>query len=170
LVEVLLSRRVSLRKTGILHVSLVDLRATHRSAAEPAGDPSPLARRRILVIEDNLETAETIQEVLEHHGYAVVAADSVGAAADVDLTRVDAIVSDIVLPDGMGTDLLRQLKRARDVPAIAFSGLTKSSDIENARQAGFDLFLSKPVDFPRLLTALGTLLGAPTPQPVARPA
>ena len=114
------------------------------------------------MVEDHLETAETMQEVLEHHGYAVVAADSVEAAVDVDLTHVDAVVSDILLPDGLGTDLLRQLRRARDLPAIAFSGLTKSSDLERAKQAGFDLFLSKPVDFPRLLTALSSLLAART--------
>jgi two-component system CheB/CheR fusion protein len=120
-----------------------------------------------LVVEDHLETAETLQEVLEHHGYAVVAADSVGAAVDVDLARVDALVSDILLPDGLGTDLLRQLRRERALPAIAFSGLSQRSDLERAKDAGFDLFLSKPVDFPRLLTALGSLLAAPAPNAFA---
>ena len=161
--EVLLSRRFSLRKMGISHVSLADLRASRGAAGEPATDEQRTrARRRILVVEDHLETAETMQEVLEHHGYAVVAADSFEAAVDVDLTHVDAVVSDILLPDGLGTDLLRQLRLARDLPAIAFSGLTKSSDLERVKAAGFDLFLSKPVDFPRLLTALSTLLAART--------
>jgi len=99
-----------------------------------------------------------MQEMLERNGYGVVSADSVGSAVSVDLEGVDAIVSDIRLPDGLGTDLVRQLKRERDVPAIAFSGLASSSDVERAKQAGFDLFLSKPVDFTRLLTELATLL------------
>ena len=161
LVDVLVSRRHSLRKTGVSHVSLVDLRAAAGAAtAQPSGDRQTPARSRVLLVEDDLETAETMQELLERHGYAVVAADSVGAAVEVDLTRVDAIVSDIVLPDGMGTDLLRRLKRERDVPAIAFSGRSKQADIERAKEAGFDLFLAKPVDFPQLLTALGALLAS----------
>jgi two-component system, chemotaxis family, CheB/CheR fusion protein len=99
----------------------------------------------------------------------VVCADCVEAAVDVDLACVDAIVSDIVLPDGMGTDLLRQLKHARDVPAIAFSGLTKTADIERAKQAGFDLYLTKPVDFPRLLAALESMLGSTAPGQASPP-
>jgi CheY-like chemotaxis protein len=169
-IEVLLSRRFSLRKIGVLHVSLVDLRTRQRPVLEESNDVQrTLARGRILVVEDHLETAETMQEVLERHGYAVVAADSVAAAVGVDLTRVDALVSDILLPDGMGTDLLRQLRRERDLPAIAFSGLTRSSDLESVKQAGFDLFLSKPVDFPRLLTALSTLLAARSSEAASHP-
>lgn len=153
------SRRFSLRKSGILHVTLADLRGVLGAEAPAENDQAPtLAGRRVLLVEDDLETAETMQEVLERHGYGVVSADSFEAAVNVDLKRVDAIVSDIRLPDGLGTDLLRQLKRKRDVPAIAFSGHTATSDAERAKDAGFDLFMTKPVDFPRLLTALGALL------------
>jgi len=156
-----ISRRFSLRKAGILHVALADLRATVSAEPRPANDPAPnQVSRRVLLVEDDLETSEAMQEVLERHGYRVVAADSFEAAVEVDLKRVDAIVSDIRLPDGLGTDLLRQLKRKCDVPAIAFSGLTTTSDVDRAKDAGFDLFMKKPVDFPRLLTALGTLLQA----------
>jgi len=165
LAQVQLSSHFSSRKSGVSHVALVDLRASLTTEAQPLRDERPTyPKRRILVVEDHLETAEVMQEVLERHGYGVVSADCVEAAVDVDLARVDAIVSDIVLPDGMGTDLLRRLKQARDVPAIAFSGLTKSADFEKAKQAGFDLYLTKPVDFPRLLTALGTMLDPVLPQ------
>lgn len=160
-----ISRRFSLRKPGILHVTLADLRTTVGAQPAPANEPGPSqASRRVLLVEDDLETAEAMQEVLERHGYRVVAADSFEAAVDVDLKRVDAIVSDIRLPDGLGTDLLRQLKCRRDVPAIAFSGLTTTSDVDRAKDAGFDLFMTKPVDFPRLLTALGALLQTQPPQ------
>jgi CheY-like chemotaxis protein len=159
-----ISRRFSLRRAGILHVALQDLRQQLGAA------PTAAAARRLLLVEDDLETSEAMQEMLERNGYGVVSADSVGSAVNVDLEGVDAIVSDIRLPDGLGTDLVRQLKRERDVPAIAFSGLASSSDVERAKQAGFDLFLSKPVDFTRLLTELATLLetrtartAAPTP-------
>jgi CheY-like chemotaxis protein len=116
-----ISRRFSVRKAGISHVALSDLRGAQ------SAEPPSRASRRVLLVEDDLETAEAMQEVLERNGYRVVSADSIEAAVDVDLARVDAIVSDIRLPDGLGTDLLRQLKRERDVPAIAFSGLTTKS-------------------------------------------
>lgn len=157
-----ISRRFSLRKPGILHVALADLRSALSAYPPAANDQAPeLAARRVLLVEDDLDTAEAMQEVLERHGYGVVAADSFEAAVDVDLKRVDAIVSDIRLPDGLGTDLLKQLKSKRDVPAIAFSGLSTPTDIDCAKDAGFDLFMAKPVDFPRLLTALGALLRNP---------
>jgi CheY-like chemotaxis protein len=167
LVKVRFSWRFSPRKSGVSHVSLVDLRASLEAQTQPSDAGQTQPQRRILVVEDHLETAEVMQEVLERNGYGVVSADCVEAAVDVDLARVDAIVSDIVLPDGMGTDLLRRLKRARDVPAIAFSALTKSADIEKAKQAGFDLYFPKPVDFRGLLAALGTMLGAAAPETVS---
>lgn len=100
---------------------------------------------------------------LERHGYRVVCADSVQSAVRVDLSHVDAIVSDILLPDGKGTDLLRRLRLECQVPAIAFSGLARRSDIESARQAGFDAYLTKRVDFPRLMSALGGMLEQAAP-------
>ncbi len=171
LVQVQLSRRFSQRRSGVSHVSLVDLRASLEPEMEhPIAVGQTRAGRRILLVEDHLETAEAMQEVLERHGYGVVPADCVEAAVDVDLAHVDAIVSDILLPDGLGTDLLRRLKQERELPAIAFSGLTKSADIERAKQAGFDLYLTKPIDFPRLLAALGTMLGTALPEAASPPA
>lgn len=158
LLPVQLSRRFSARRRGVSHVALLDLRSLLAAEARAADVVPARVGRRILLVEDHLDTSEAMQEVLERHGYRVVSADSVEAAVDIDLAQVDAIVSDIVLPDGKGTDLLRQLKRARELPAIAFSGLARSTDIESAKQAGFDLYLTKPVDFPRLLAALGTML------------
>lgn len=157
-----ISRRFSARKPGVLHVALADVRSALGAEPPAANDQAPAAPSpRVLLVEDDLDTAEAMQEMLERHGYGVVAADSVEAAVDVDLKQVDAIVSDIRLPDGLGTDLVRELKRKRDVPAIAFSALSATTDIDCAKDAGFDLFMAKPVDFPRLLTALGALLQSP---------
>jgi CheY-like chemotaxis protein len=169
LLPVQLSRRFSARRRGVAHLALLDLRTVLPMLASTDVAPA-CAARRILLVEDHHDTAEAMQEVLERHGYRVVAADSVQAAVGVDLAQVDAIVSDIVLPDGKGTDLVRQLKRARPVPAIAFSGLARSADIESAKQAGFDLYFTKPVDFPGLLAALGTMLAVGTEHRSSNPA
>lgn len=163
-VPVHVSRRFSSRKPGVAHVTLVDLhQALVRDTFIATGSDAMQDARRILLIEDHHETAEAMQEVLERRGYEVLHADCVQAAVQIDLMRVDAIVSDIALPDGKGTDLLRQLKERRQVPAIAVSGLARSSDVESARQAGFDVYLTKPVDFPELLGALGAMLDRSPP-------
>lgn len=160
-VPVQLSRRLSIRRQGVSHLSLLDLRPIFAFEAAWATAPGVThAPRRILLIEDEPDTAEVMQEVLERNGYWVVPADCVETAAQIDPTHVDAIVSDIMLPDGTATDLLRRVKQVRELPAIAFSGLAKTADIERARRAGFDLYLTKPVDFPQLLAALGTMLAA----------
>lgn len=168
LVPVQLTRRLSLRREGMLHVTLLDVRveARYLTHVQHLNDEvTASVRRRVLLVEDDVDTAETMQHLLEGKGYGVTTAGSVEAAASVDLARVDAIVSDIRLPDGLGTDLLRLLKKQRDLPAIAFSALTKPCDVENATRAGFDVYLTKPIDFSRLLGALGTLLAAPRPAP-----
>lgn len=159
------SRRFSVRRPGVLHVTLVDSRLAFALEGQGPALSRTHPSRLILLIEDDLDTAEAIQVALERQGYRVVYADSVQAAVRVDLSHVDAILSDISLPDGKGTDLLRRLKLAREVPAIAFSGLARSSDIELARQAGFDAYLTKPVDFPKLMSALGGMLKRTAPEP-----
>jgi CheY-like chemotaxis protein len=116
-------------------------------------------RRRLLVVEDHADTAEMLRTLLEERGYAVVTAESLKRALAIDVSCIDAIICDLGLPDGSGTELLRALPRDADRPAIALSGYGMAADVENARQAGFDLHLTKPVDFERLLQALESLLG-----------
>ena len=137
-------------------------------AAEPPtqGEPERLAkvtsdvvpRRRILVVEDHGDTADMMQELLEAHGYSVVPADSIAAARAVDLSRIDAIISDIGLPDGSGFELLSTLQRESGQPAIVLSGHGMPSDIKRSELAGFDRHFIKPIDFGELLRALDDLL------------
>ena len=57
------------------------------------------------------------------------------------------LVSDIGLPDATGHDLLRQMKKIRNVPAVAVSGYGSEIDLQNSRDAGFYAHLTKPLDF-----------------------
>ena len=66
------------------------------------------------------------------------------------------IVSDLGLPDGNGLDLIRAAAKGHR-PAIALSGFGMGSDVQASREAGFDLHLTKPVDFDVLLGALRAL-------------
>jgi CheY-like chemotaxis protein len=66
----------------------------------------------------------------------------------------DVILSDIVLPDGSGYDIVSQAKQKQAVKAVALSGFDGEEDIRRGKEAGFDFHLSKPVDFHELRTIL----------------
>jgi CheY-like chemotaxis protein len=157
-VAVDVSRRFSVRHPGNVHVAVIaaprlDLLAPNVECRAPVTDWC-----HILLVEDHDETAEALRAVFARAGYRVTWAGSMKAAVSADLSCVEVVVSDIVLPDGLGTDLLRQLKQRHDVTAVAFSALTKPSDVAAAIRAGFELFFRKPGDLTLLLKALRSLL------------
>jgi CheY-like chemotaxis protein len=94
---------------------------------------------------------------LTDHGFFVETASTVKAAQAVNLEHVDVIVSDIGLPDGNGFDLMRELRTRTKSPAIALTGYGMESDVKAAKEAGFDLHLTKPIDIERLLGAIQKL-------------
>ncbi|OXH83820.1 hypothetical protein CA831_32320, partial [Burkholderia multivorans] len=112
----------------------------------------------VLLVEDDAETALSLTTLLKLAGAEVRTAAS-GAAALEMLAQgpVDAIVSDIGLPDMDGYALLRRIKAdpqwAR-LKAIALTGRNRQTDVGAATQAGFDTHLPKPLDFGLLLAAL----------------
>ena len=112
---------------------------------------------RILLVDDHDDSVELLRMLLVRRGFEVSLAGSVSAAlVAAEAAPVDVLVSDIGLPDGSGCDLLRQL-RARapaPLPAIALSGMDRATDVERAREAGFDEYLAKPVAIAQLVEAL----------------
>jgi signal transduction histidine kinase len=113
---------------------------------------------RILVVDDNMDSAQTTAWMLEMSGHKVVQAyDGRNAIARANETHPDAIILDIGLPDMSGYDVCRTL---RAIPAfkntliIAQTGLGQQNDRAMTSKAGFDHHLVKPVsmqDFTRLL-------------------
>jgi CheY-like chemotaxis protein len=103
---------------------------------------------RVLLVEDHEETLRVLRRLLEWLGYLPVTAPSVTAALNyATANEFDVLLSDIGLPDGSGHDLVRQVKRIRNVPAVAISGYGSPSDIEASVSAGFYAHLTKPLDF-----------------------
>ena len=118
-------------------------------------------RPRILLVEDDGDTADVLQELLEDAGYQVRSARSAKAALSVDLDTVDVVISDIGLPDLSGLDLMRSLQKHHRVRAVALSGYGTEADILASREAGFSAHLTKPVDFDRLLATIHRIGTAP---------
>ncbi|HEX2642971.1 MAG TPA: ATP-binding protein, partial [Thermoanaerobaculia bacterium] len=124
--------------------------------AVPERGAGPL---RVLVIEDNVDAAETLQELLDLYGYRVAVAHS--GPAGIDTARVflpDVVLCDIGLPGMDGYAVARQLRREPEVAGarlIALTGYGRDSDRESAEEAGFDLHLVKPVEPLELRKLLG---------------
>jgi len=132
--------------------------ATQAGADAPAADDGDSALR-VLVIEDNEDSAEMLEEVLELSGHRVWVA--LRAQLGLDLAREhvpDVVVCDIGLPGGItGYDVARQLRadpKTRDIPLVALTGYGRSEDEERSLEAGFDIHLTKPVEMARIFNML----------------
>ena len=116
--------------------------------------------RRILVIEDNPDAADTLREILEMEGHVVdVAYSGADGIRKAPSFRPDVVLCDIGLPDMDGLAVARALRGDPSVSGallVAVSGHTRPDDIEKAMAAGFDRHLAKPPD----LDALERLLAS----------
>jgi two-component system cell cycle response regulator len=113
---------------------------------------------RILIIEDDPPSLELMLSTLSAFGFDVLGA-STGLAGleQARAARPDLIVCDIQLPDIDGLLVARALKSdplLREVPLIGASACAAPVDRADAAAAGFDAYLTKPLDFAQLLSTL----------------
>lgn len=139
-------------------VEALPARAPARMAPRPGPDEP---RPRILLVEDDEDTADVLEELLQEAGYDVRSARSAKAALAFDLDTIDLLISDIGLPDISGLELMRTLQTSRRVPGVALSGYGTEADVQASREAGFSAHLTKPVEFDRLLETIHRV-GAPS--------
>jgi len=111
-------------------------------------------------VEDHADTAASLSELLASEGYQVQTAETAASALAVDLEQVDLVVSDVGLPDRTGHELMRELRQRRRLPAIALSGYGTEADVRASEEAGFNLHLTKPIEWPALLAAIERVASA----------
>ena len=112
-------------------------------------------RPTILVVEDDPHSAEILRRILPRWGYQVEVTHTIEAARKAAAAgSFDLLLSDLVLPDGNGADLCRQLRETRNIPAIAVTGYTLPATTADGQHAGFDRQLTKPVDMDLLYRAI----------------
>jgi signal transduction histidine kinase len=126
--------------------------AAESSRIGPTAPPSPdrraLSSPRVLLVDDNADTLETMRWLLEHLGMRVTVAAGVRQALAVAVeAEFDVLVSDIGLTDGSGCELVAQIQQRRPLPAIALSGYGMEEDIRRSLEAGFSAHLVKPICF-----------------------
>jgi two-component system CheB/CheR fusion protein len=112
----------------------------------------------ILVIDDSVDGAQSLADILQLHGHRVrVAHDGRSGIVLARELQPDVILCDIGLPDVDGYDVARTLRcdgPLRGTRLVALSGYAQPEDRQRAHDAGFDAHISKPPDLEDLLAAL----------------
>ena len=113
------------------------------------GVASTSSGRRVLVIDDNVDAAQSLAEGLRLSGHVVeVAFDGPTAIEKVLMNPPDVVFCDIGLPGMSGYEVARKLRAtgANGMQLIAVSGYAQSEDVTRALEAGFDAHIAKPCD------------------------
>lgn len=121
--------------------------------------------QQVLIVEDDEDVGKVFSLALEHAGFGVSVTHSVSEAlGSVTLKLPDLIVLDLMLPDMSGLDLLRYVRKEypqRRVPMIVVSGATGGFQMNQAKECGADLCLSKPVSVEDLVRAVASFMVVP---------
>ncbi len=157
---------VTAHSEGLGHGSTFTMRLPRIARPEPArSEPMrrEAARRRILIVDDNEDAANSLADLLRIDGHdARVAYDGPDALRCAAEFLPEVVLLDIGLPGMDGYQVASQLRarpELRSLRLVALTGYGQTEDRERARAAGFDDHLVKPMD----VAALQRILAAPTP-------
>jgi len=150
--------------TFTVELPLVARTGRHGTRPEPAAQATPAPgatarkRLRIMLVDDNVDAAQTLAALLEGAGHAVhTIHDPRQAPAAAAQEVPDVFILDIGMPDIDGHALARRLREQaalRGATYVALTGYGQASDRASSRAAGFDHHLVKPVDAGQLLALL----------------
>jgi len=122
-----------------------------------------MAGEQILVVDDDEKNMKLFRDVLQATGYRTLEAATGGDAVRLATAHAPALVlMDIRLPDIDGLEALRRLRSAEQtasIPVLAVTAQAMKGDRERFIEAGFDGYLSKPVDVDELLEYVGRYAG-----------
>ncbi len=121
------------------------------------------SERKILVVEDNPQNWELVEFLLEDAGYAVrLAADAAEMRRELAVGLPDLVLMDIQLPgvDGMAlVSEIRAMPEAGKLPVVALTAHAMRGDRERFIAAGFDGYISKPIDVATFADQVGVHFG-----------
>ena len=150
-----------------LRIPLSDARETADGKGKQAllhASVQPVAPRRVLVVDDNVDAATTLSALLKSLGHETsVACGGVEALKMAFEFRPDIVLLDIGMPDMDGYEVARQLRNLKDQPSfriVAVTGWGQEPDRQKSREAGFDQHLVKPVGANELMQILTERNGA----------
>ena len=133
------------------------------SLADVSEPPLPTVRRRVLIVDDSEDGAESLAILLQLSGHEThVAHDGVEAIEAAEKLRPSVVLLDIGLPRLSGYEVCHRLRKepwAKNLVLVALTGWGQEEDRHRSREAGFDAHLVKPVDHDALLRLLASLPG-----------
>jgi CheY-like chemotaxis protein len=114
-----------------------------------------MASRHVLVVEDNEKNMKLVRDLLQARGYATLEATTGEDAVELAQSHEPALVlMDVQLPGIDGLEALRRLRQdelTASIPVLAVTAQAMSGDRERFLEAGFDGYLSKPIDVAELI-------------------
>ena len=120
---------------------------------------------KILLVEDNELNRDMLSRRLQRKGYRIVMAVDGRAGVEMAISESpDLILMDMSLPVLNGWEATRQIKsnpKTRAIPVIALTAHAMASDREQALAAGCEDYDTKPIELPRLIEKIETLLSRP---------
>ncbi|HEY5948353.1 MAG TPA: response regulator, partial [Kofleriaceae bacterium] len=150
---------------------ILDMPFTARPAIAPPSLAPTASRRRLLVVEDNDDSARALKNALEQLGYIVALAHNGPIALNVARTfDPDVVLMDIGLPVMDGWELAKRLRALRgathNAPVVAVTAYDREVDKQRSTEAGFAEHLVKPIDLGKLQEVVESLpLRASSPSP-----
>src|SRR6185503_14759202 len=144
----------------IVHLPILNRPAVEANAGRDAESGSK-PQRRVLVVDDNRDSADSLAMLLELTGNKTyMAHDGVEAVQAIEKHRPEVVLLDIGLPELDGHEVCRRVRErpwGKDIVMIALTGWGQEDDRRKSEQAGFNGHLVKPVDYDKLLELLESL-------------
>jgi DNA-binding response OmpR family regulator len=115
-------------------------------------------QKTVMIIEDEVDAAELFAEMMRVGGFRVLKMlSSIPAISAITREKPDAIILDLMMPDISGLEVLHSMRQEPelvDIPVIVVSAKSMPSDIKTGLEAGASLYLTKPVSFRDLKSAV----------------
>ena len=129
--------------------------AVEVEATAPPLEPAAPERKRVLVVDDNVDAAQTLAACLRMDGHRVESAlDGEAALRIAEVLRPDVAFIDLNMPRMDGAEVARRLRVTpwgRSAHLIALTGMGQPDDLTRTREAGFDEHITKPADLKHIL-------------------
>ena len=123
-----------------------------------------MSKSRILVVDDEQQILRALRTSLRAAGYEVETADTAESAlAAAAMRPPEAVILDLLLPDGTGTDVTRELRSWSSAPVIVLSAVGEEREKVAALDAGADDYVTKPVGIDELLARLRAVMRRTSP-------
>lgn len=131
---------------------------------EPMDESIPKGRERVLLVDDEEDIVQSLKRLLERLGYMVTEVTRAGEAMKMiqeENRNFDLVITDLVMPGMSGLDLAQELKKTGSrIPVILITGFAESIDPEEAKKAGIQELMMKPISSGGIAQAIRRVLDA----------